>query len=139
MLSTAGRRVLVGGNIGVPLSSQVDQSTDDTVHVVEASSFQLETTVTFRPWIAALLNFSPDHLDRHPDEAAYGRAKARIFANQAADDWAVARARGGCNMPSTIGPRPTCSWSGTSSGNEHRRGRPRSSPWHPSSSPGATC
>jgi UDP-N-acetylmuramoylalanine--D-glutamate ligase len=92
MLATAGRRVLVGGNIGVPLSSQVDQSTEDTVHVVEASSFQLETTETFRPWIAALLNFSPDHLDRYPDEAAYGRAKSRIFANQAADDWAVVNA-----------------------------------------------
>jgi UDP-N-acetylmuramoylalanine--D-glutamate ligase len=92
MLATAGRRVLVGGNIGVPLSAQVDQSTEDTVHVVEASSFQLETTETFRPWIAALLNFSPDHLDRHPDEAAYGRAKARIFANQIADDWAVVNA-----------------------------------------------
>ncbi|HUE86743.1 MAG TPA: UDP-N-acetylmuramoyl-L-alanine--D-glutamate ligase [Vicinamibacterales bacterium] len=92
MLETAGRRVLVGGNIGVPLSSQVDESTEDTVHVVEASSFQLETTETFRPWIAALLNFSPDHLDRHPDEAAYGRAKARIFANQAAGDWAVVNA-----------------------------------------------
>jgi len=92
MLETAGRRVLVGGNIGVPLSAQVDQSTDDTVHVVEASSFQLETTETFRPWIAALLNFSPDHLDRHPDQAAYGRAKARIFANQTADEWAVVNA-----------------------------------------------
>ncbi len=92
MLATAGRRVLVGGNIGVPLSSQVDHSTEDTVHVVEASSFQLETTETFRPWIAALLNFSPDHLDRHPDEAAYGRAKSRIFANQAGDDWAVVNA-----------------------------------------------
>jgi UDP-N-acetylmuramoylalanine--D-glutamate ligase len=92
MLAAAGRRVLVGGNIGVPLSSQVDQSTDDTVHVVEASSFQLETTETFRPWIAALLNFSPDHLDRHPDEAAYGRAKARIFANQVAGDWSVVNA-----------------------------------------------
>ncbi len=44
MLEAAGRRVLVGGNIGVPLSAQVDQSTDDTVHVVEASSFQLEAT-----------------------------------------------------------------------------------------------
>jgi UDP-N-acetylmuramoylalanine--D-glutamate ligase len=92
MLATAGHQVLVGGNIGVPLSSQVDQSTDDTVHVVEASSFQLETTETFRPWIAALLNFSPDHLDRHADEAAYARAKSRIFANQAGDDWAVVNA-----------------------------------------------
>lgn len=89
MLEAAGRRVLVGGNIGIPLSAQVEASTSDTVHVVEASSFQLETVETFHPWIAALLNFSPDHLDRHPDEAAYGRAKARIFARQSADDWAV--------------------------------------------------
>jgi UDP-N-acetylmuramoylalanine--D-glutamate ligase len=92
MLTAAGRRVLVGGNIGVPVSAQVDASTEDTVHVIEASSFQLETTRTFHPWIAALLNFSPDHLDRHPDEAAYGRAKARIFANQTADDWVVLNA-----------------------------------------------
>lgn len=92
MLSTAGHRVQVGGNIGVPVSAQVDVSTDDTLHVIEASSFQLETTVTFHPWIAALLNFSPDHLDRHPDEAAYGRAKARIFTNQTSDDWVVVNA-----------------------------------------------
>jgi UDP-N-acetylmuramoylalanine--D-glutamate ligase len=92
MLATAGRRVLVGGNIGVPLSSQVDASTLDTVHVVEASSFQLETTDTFHPWIAALLNMSPDHLDRHPSEEAYGRAKARVFANQTPEDWAVVNA-----------------------------------------------
>jgi UDP-N-acetylmuramoylalanine--D-glutamate ligase len=89
MLEAAGRRVMVGGNIGYPLSAQVDASTDDTVHVVEASSFQLETTNTFKPWIAALLNFSPDHLDRHPDEASYAAAKMRIFANQDAEDWAV--------------------------------------------------
>jgi UDP-N-acetylmuramoylalanine--D-glutamate ligase len=92
MLAAAGRRVMVGGNIGVPVSAQVDDSTEDTVHVIETSSFQLETTVTFHPWIAALLNFSPDHLDRHPDEAAYGQAKARIFANQTPDDWAVVNA-----------------------------------------------
>jgi UDP-N-acetylmuramoylalanine--D-glutamate ligase len=92
MLSTAGHRVQVGGNIGVPVSAQVEGSTEDTLHVIEASSFQLETTVAFHPWIAALLNFSPDHLDRHPDEASYGRAKARIFANQTANDWIVANA-----------------------------------------------
>lgn len=89
MLETSGRRVLVGGNIGVPLSSQVEQSTVDTVHVIEASSFQLEATERFHPWIAALLNLSPDHLDRHPSEAAYSAAKARIFVNQDAGDWAV--------------------------------------------------
>jgi UDP-N-acetylmuramoylalanine--D-glutamate ligase len=92
MLKAAGQRVLVGGNIGVPLSAQVDDSTEDTLHVVETSSFQLETTTTFRPWIAALLNFSPDHLDRHPTEEAYGAAKARIFANQTPEDWAVINA-----------------------------------------------
>jgi UDP-N-acetylmuramoylalanine--D-glutamate ligase len=92
MLSAAGHRVLVGGNIGVPVSAQVDESSEDTVHVIETSSFQLETTTTFHPWIAALLNFSPDHLDRHPDEAAYGRAKARIFERQTPDDWAVLNA-----------------------------------------------
>jgi UDP-N-acetylmuramoylalanine--D-glutamate ligase len=92
MLEASGKRVLVGGNIGVPLSAQVDASTADTVHVIEASSFQLESTDTFRPWIAALLNFSPDHLDQHPDEAAYAAAKQRIFANQRPDDWAVVNA-----------------------------------------------
>jgi UDP-N-acetylmuramoylalanine--D-glutamate ligase len=89
MLEAAGRRVMVGGNIGYPVSAQVEASTSDTVHVIEASSFQLESTDTFRPWIAALLNFSPDHLDRHPGEAAYAAAKTRIFANQQAQDWAV--------------------------------------------------
>lgn len=89
MLQAAGRRVLVGGNIGVPLSAQVEDSTAETLHVVEASSFQLETIDTFHPWVAALLNFSADHLDRHADEAAYGRAKKQIFRNQSAADWAV--------------------------------------------------
>ena len=92
MLEASGRRVRVGGNIGVALSAQVDDSTPDTVHVVEASSFQLETTTTFRPWIAVLTNFSPDHLDRHPTVAAYRAAKMRIFANQGPDDWAVLNA-----------------------------------------------
>ena len=92
MLAAAGRRVLVGGNIGYPVSAQVEDSTADTVHVIEASSFQLEATDTFRPWIAALLNFSPDHLDRHPDEASYAAAKTRIFANQQPHDWAVVNA-----------------------------------------------
>ena len=92
ILDAAGFKVLVGGNIGTPLSSQVEQSTPDTLHVVETSSFQLEQTDTFHPWIAVMLNFSPDHLDRHPDIASYGAAKARIFANQHDGDWAVINA-----------------------------------------------
>ncbi len=92
MLETAGFRVTVGGNIGAPLSAQVEQSTPDTFHVVETSSFQLEQIDTFHPWVAVMLNFSPDHLDRHPTVAAYGAAKARIFENQIETDWAVINA-----------------------------------------------
>jgi UDP-N-acetylmuramoylalanine--D-glutamate ligase len=92
MLEAGGHRVLVGGNIGHALSAQVEQSTDDTIHVIEASSFQLESADTFHPWIAVLLNFSADHLDRHADIAEYAAAKARIFANQGGDDWAVLNA-----------------------------------------------
>jgi UDP-N-acetylmuramoylalanine--D-glutamate ligase len=89
MVAAAGRRVLVGGNIGVPLSSQVEASTPETIHAVEASSFQLETTTSFRPWIALWLNFAEDHLDRHPSVEAYAAAKAAVFAHQRPDDWAV--------------------------------------------------
>ena len=92
ILEAAGYRVTVGGNIGSPLSAQVSGSTPDTVHVIEASSFQLEQTETFHPWIAVMLNFSPDHLDRHPNIEAYGAAKARIFENQTSEDWAVINA-----------------------------------------------
>ena len=92
MLEAGGHRVLVGGNIGHALSAQVDDSTDDTIHVVETSSFQLESVETFHPWIAVLLNFSPDHLDRHADISEYAAAKARIFTNQVREDWAVLNA-----------------------------------------------
>jgi UDP-N-acetylmuramoylalanine--D-glutamate ligase len=92
ILEASGFRVTVGGNIGSPLSGQVDESTDETMHVVEASSFQLEQIETFHPWIAVMLNFSPDHLDRHPSVEAYAAAKARVFENQTADDWMVVNA-----------------------------------------------
>lgn len=89
MLTEAGFDAPAGGNIGTALSAQVDASTSDTLHVVETSSFQLEGTDAFHPWIAVLLNLSADHLDRHPTFDAYADAKARIFRNQTADDWAV--------------------------------------------------
>jgi UDP-N-acetylmuramoylalanine--D-glutamate ligase len=92
MLEAGGHRVLVGGNIGHALSAQVDDSTEDTIHVVEASSFQLEAADTFHPWIAVLLNFSPDHLDRHGSVAEYAAAKSRVFAHQQEQDWAVLNA-----------------------------------------------
>jgi UDP-N-acetylmuramoylalanine--D-glutamate ligase len=92
ILEASGFKVTVGGNIGAPLSAQVDESSSETMHVVEASSFQLEQIETFHPWIAVMLNFSPDHLDRHPSVDAYAAAKARVFENQNADDWKVINA-----------------------------------------------
>jgi len=92
MLSEGGVHAPAGGNIGAALSAQVETSTVDTVHVIESSSFQLETIDTFHPWIAVLVNLSADHLDRHGTFEAYAAAKARIFENQTADDWAVVNA-----------------------------------------------
>jgi len=92
MLASAGLAASVAGNIGDPLAAKVDASTDDMIHVVEVSSFQLETTVTFRPWIAVLLNLSADHLDRHASLREYAAAKSRVFANQGESDWAVVNA-----------------------------------------------
>ena len=92
MLDSDGRRALVGGNVGTALSSQVDDSSPDVIHVVEVSSFQLELTQSFRPWIAVFLNLSPDHLDRHASFQEYVAAKARIFANQTSSDAMVINA-----------------------------------------------
>ena len=92
MLEADGRLALVGGNIGTALSSQVEASSPDVIHVVELSSFQLELTETFRPWIAVLLNLSPDHLDRHSSFQEYVDAKAKIFANQTSSDAMVINA-----------------------------------------------
>jgi UDP-N-acetylmuramoylalanine--D-glutamate ligase len=92
MLTEGGLDAPAGGNIGSPLAAQVDASTPDTWHVVEASSFQLDTIDTFHPRIAVLLNLSADHLDRHGTVDAYAAAKGRIFMNQASDDWAVVNA-----------------------------------------------
>jgi len=92
MFHAGGLKALVGGNIGTPLSSQVADSTPATFHIVEVSSFQLETIDTFHPWIAVLLNLSSDHLDRHGSMDDYVAAKARIFENQTEDDFAVVNA-----------------------------------------------
>jgi UDP-N-acetylmuramoylalanine--D-glutamate ligase len=92
MLEEAGIATTAGGNLGQALSTQVGASRRDTWHVVEVSSFQLEATDTFHPEIAVLLNLSADHLDRHASVDEYWAAKARVFANQTADDWAVVNA-----------------------------------------------
>jgi UDP-N-acetylmuramoylalanine--D-glutamate ligase len=84
--------VQVAGNIGTPLISRVDISSDASFTVVEASSFQLELISTFRPNIAVLSNITPDHLDRHGSIEVYAAAKARMFENQTPEDAAVINA-----------------------------------------------
>jgi UDP-N-acetylmuramoylalanine--D-glutamate ligase len=92
ILETAGLPVQVAGNIGTPLISRVDVSSDAGFTVVEASSFQLELISSFHPDVAVLLNITPDHLDRHGSLEAYSRAKARIFEYQREEDAAVMNA-----------------------------------------------
>jgi UDP-N-acetylmuramoylalanine--D-glutamate ligase len=91
LLAGAGLAVEVCGNIGRPLASAVEGEPGRRF-VVELSSFQLETLRHLRPRAAALLNLSPDHLDRHGDLAGYLAAKRRIFALQRPDDVAVLNA-----------------------------------------------
>ena len=86
------RRVCAAGNIGVPLSSEVQGLTAEDLVVIEASSFQLETTTDFRPVVSVVLNLSRDHLDRHKTMAAYRAAKLKICENQIATDWIVLNA-----------------------------------------------
>ena len=92
ILEEAGLPVLVGGNIGVPVVSLIEQSTDSTWSVLEVSSFQLESTQQFHPAVAVILNITPDHLDRHGSFENYARAKERIFAAQSRSDAVVLNA-----------------------------------------------
>ena len=92
MLKDAGMKVQVGGNIGTPLISMVESSRDDGWSVVEVSSFQLETIVDFHPAVAAVLNVTPNHLDRYDSLMDYAAAKHRIFRNQTANDVAILNA-----------------------------------------------
>ncbi|BBO91635.1 UDP-N-acetylmuramoyl-L-alanine--D-glutamate ligase [Desulfosarcina ovata] len=90
MLKNSGKRVFVGGNIGTPLIAYADGAygTADVI-VAETSSFQLDTTVDFRPATAVVLNITDDHLDRYAGFSAYAASKWRIFANQDPGDLAV--------------------------------------------------
>jgi UDP-N-acetylmuramoylalanine--D-glutamate ligase len=92
ILAAGSRPTQVGGNIGTPAISMLDSATPDTWNVLEISSFQLETIEQFHAEVAVILNITPDHLDRHRTFAAYVAAKARIFENQAARDFAVLNA-----------------------------------------------
>lgn len=99
----SGRKTYVVGNIGKAVISVSAESTENDWLVTEASSFQLETTRYFRPVVSAILNLTPDHLNRHHTMEAYGAAKAKVFANQTEsgylvinydDDWCMRLAEG---------------------------------------------
>jgi len=89
IMQDAGKNTFVGGNIGVPFIRKAEALGADDVAVLEASSFQLEATVSFKPKVALILNITPDHLDRHGSMAGYIEAKAKIFANQDAQDFLI--------------------------------------------------
>ena len=92
ILETAGIATLIGGNIGIPLLSVVESSTDASITVAEVSSFQLEAIAEFRPDIAVLLNLTADHLDRHGSFEEYADAKMRMLENQTERDVAILNA-----------------------------------------------
>ncbi|MDQ3652714.1 MAG: UDP-N-acetylmuramoyl-L-alanine--D-glutamate ligase [Acidobacteriota bacterium] len=92
LLREAGLAVQIGGNIGTPLVSLVDSSTDEGWTVAELSSYQLETIATFHPTVAAVLNLMPDHMDRYQSMTDYATAKHRIFRNQTPEDVAILNA-----------------------------------------------
>ncbi|MBU0570821.1 MAG: UDP-N-acetylmuramoyl-L-alanine--D-glutamate ligase [Candidatus Omnitrophica bacterium] len=91
ILNSSGRQAVVCGNIGIPLTSVACDLNEDSVAVVEVSSFQLETVRNFKPRIAVLLNVSDDHYDRHENYDRYKKEKLRIFINQDENDYALVR------------------------------------------------
>lgn len=89
LLATQFRDVRVVGNIGIPYTQEASTMTEETVTVAEISSYQLETTDQFHPEVSAILNFTPDHLDRHHTMENYIAAKERITERQTAADTVV--------------------------------------------------
>lgn len=85
----SGRKTAVVGNIGNPVVTEAYGAGSDEWLVTEVSSFQLETTKEFRPVVSAILNLTPDHLNRHKTMEAYGNAKARVAACQSEDEYLI--------------------------------------------------
>ncbi|HTH54303.1 MAG TPA: UDP-N-acetylmuramoyl-L-alanine--D-glutamate ligase [Edaphobacter sp.] len=92
ILAEGGLPTLVGGNIGTPVIDLIPKNAEDTVNVLEVSSFQLETIEEFHPWISVVLNITPDHLDRHGSFENYAAMKARVTERQEAGDFLILNA-----------------------------------------------
>lgn len=82
-------KTIVVGNIGIPYTELCDTTDDDSDTVAEISSFQLETVIDFHPNVSAILNLTPDHLNRHYTFENYGNVKFSITKNQTMDDVTV--------------------------------------------------
>jgi UDP-N-acetylmuramoylalanine--D-glutamate ligase len=89
LLTGSGKKVFVGGNIGVPLAEYLAGPQECEAVVLEVSSFQLDSGGEFRPQVGVLLNISPDHLDRYDSYEAYIDSKMSLFKNQAPGDVSV--------------------------------------------------
>ena len=87
LLEKEGRKVVAGGNIGLPLISQCPKMSANDIVVAEMSSFQLESVDSFCPKVAVVMNLTPDHLDRHKTMEAYAAAKANIFKIQGPEEY----------------------------------------------------
>jgi UDP-N-acetylmuramoylalanine--D-glutamate ligase len=92
ILTRAGKKVFVGGNIGNPLIEFAGNNQDADFIVAEISSFQLQWIEKFRPFVAVLLNITCDHVNYHGSFAEYSRIKARVFENQTTQDFAILNA-----------------------------------------------
>jgi UDP-N-acetylmuramoylalanine--D-glutamate ligase len=79
MARLSGKRVRIGGNLGIPALDLLVDGPEPELYVLELSSFQLETTYSLKPQAAAVLNVTPDHMDRYPSLADYAAAKRRIY------------------------------------------------------------
>lgn len=123
LLESMGQTVSVSGNIGVPVSQMAEEQPHADFHLIEASSFQLESIQDFHPRRAVCLNLYPNHLDRHPSYPAYAEAKANLFRNMTATDIAVwpeeypvpVRTRARRVRPESV-LMPTCSGTAFASG-----------------------
>ncbi len=89
ILKEDDREIRLAGNVGIPFSDVVQEVSPNGIIVLELSSFQLENIEEFRPKVSAILNVTPDHLDRYADMKSYTDAKLRVLENQNEEDYAV--------------------------------------------------
>jgi UDP-N-acetylmuramoylalanine--D-glutamate ligase len=120
ILSHAGKKVFVGGNIGNPLIEYAGTGQKDDYVVAEISSFQLQWTDQFHPFVTILLNVTPDHVDYHGSFDEYRRIKTKMFANQQKNDFAILNAEDPAQESMARDIRAQVAW--FSSAKEPRRG-----------------